>query len=403
MLHCHIMQWASPAFVTLLSATPGADIPVRMVSRIQQLEGSAPGESDARPLTLARWLFAMAALVVAMVAVGGITRLTESGLSITQWNLVTGILPPLTEAGWHAEYAAYRQTPEYRLEAGPAGMALADFKWIFFWEWLHRLMGRVIGLAYAVPLAWFWVRGAIPPVYKGRLLVLLMLGGLQGVFGWMMVRSGLTGEMTDVSHLWLSLHLMTALVTLALLVWTALDLIGLARERPGRRQALVFADDAGSAAGSASGSARLTGIGALAAGALALQLLLGAWVAGLNAGHASNRWPLMNGGLLPDADWSGGVLRALTHDPFLLHFLHRWWAFAALVALVLLARQAKRMGAGGRGASIAVQSVVGIQLLLGIATVVSGVALWLAAAHQIVAALLVATTAWAAHVAGRRR
>lgn len=373
-----------------------------MVARIQQIEGLAHGKAQARPLALARWLFAVSALAVLMVAVGGITRLTESGLSITEWNLVTGIVPPLTEPGWQAEFAAYRQTPEYRLEAGPAGMDLAAFKGIFFWEWLHRLLGRVIGLAYALPLAWFWIRGAIPAVFKGRLLALLALGGLQGVFGWMMVRSGLTGQMTDVSHLWLSVHLMTALVTLALLVWTALDLLLFARKRPGQGPALAFADGSPGDK-SAAGSARPTGIGALAAGALGLQLLLGAWVAGLNAGHVSRSWPWMNGGLLPDADWSRGIFRALTHDPFLIHFLHRWWAFAALAALVLLAHQARRAGDEGRHAAIAVHWVVGVQVLLGIATVLAGVALWLAAAHQVVAAMLVAATAWAAHVAGRRR
>jgi len=189
------------------------------------------------PRSLARWLFVVAALVVLIVAVGGVTRLTESGLSITEWKPITGTIPPLTEAQWEAEFAAYRQIPEYIEVTGPAGMTLADYKFIYFWEWLHRLLGRLIGIVFAVPLAWFWARRAIPAGYKPRLLALLALGGLQGVFGWYMVRSGLSGANTDVSHFWLSIHLLTALFTLAGLIWTALDLLALERDpasRPAR-------------------------------------------------------------------------------------------------------------------------------------------------------------------------
>ena len=335
----------------------------------------------ARPRAIARWLFAIAFMVVLIVAVGGITRLTESGLSITQWQPVTGILPPLSESAWQAEFAKYQATPEYIYEAGPAGMTLADFKFIFFWEWFHRLLGRLIGMAFALPLAWFWLRGAIPAGYKPRLLALLALGGLQGAIGWWMVSSGLQGQMTDVSHFRLSIHLITALFTLAGLVWTALDLLALKKT-------------------AASRPARLTGIAQLAALALLVQLLLGAWVAGLNAGLASDSWPLMQGRLVPEADWSKGALWTFTSDPFWLHFLHRWWAFVALAALVPLARAAKK--AGERRASIAVHSAVGTQILLGIATVMSGVDLGLAVLHQLTGALLVASTAWAAHATGRR-
>lgn len=335
-----------------------------------------------RPLSLARWLFAVAALVVLIVAVGGITRLTESGLSITEWKPVTGTLPPLNEAQWEAEFDLYKQIPEYRNVTGPAGMTLADFKFIYFWEWFHRVVGRIIGLAFALPLAWFWVKGAIPRGYKPRLLALLALGGLQGAFGWFMVRSGLSGEQTDVSHFWLSIHLLTALLTLAGLVWTALDLRALHR-KPGSRPA------------------RLTGLAWIVSVVLFIQLLLGAWVAGLNAGLASDTWPGMQGGFFPEVDWTRGVGWALTHDPFLLHFLHRWWAWIAVAGLIVLARRVR--AAGDRGASIAIHSTFGIQIILGIATVVTGVALWLAVLHQLVGALLVAATAWGAHVLGRDR
>lgn len=334
---------------------------------------------NTRPVALANWLLVVATMVVLMVAVGGITRLTESGLSITQWKPITGAIPPLTESAWQAEFDLYKATGEYKHVTGPAGMDLAAFKFIFFWEWFHRLLGRLIGLAFALPLAWFWIRGAIPQGYKWRLVALLALGGLQGVFGWFMVRSGLAGTMTDVSHFWLSIHLLTALFTLGGLVWTALDLRQLARgnSRPAR---WVFT-------------------ASWAGGILFIQLLLGAWVAGLNAGLASDSWPLMQGRLVPEYDSSRGFLYAITHDPFLIHFLHRWWAWVAVVALVVMARRVKPLA---RPASIAIHSAFGTQILLGIATVWTGVALWVAVAHQVVGALLVASFAWGAHALGRR-
>jgi heme a synthase len=315
-----------------------------------------------------------------MVIVGGVTRLTESGLSITQWKPITGAIPPLTEAQWQAEFALYRQTGEYINESGPAGMDLAAFKFIFFWEWFHRLLGRIIGLAFALPLAWFWWRKAIPAGYHWRLVALLALGGLQGVFGWFMVRSGLNTEMTDVSHFWLSIHLLTALFTLGGLVWTALDLRQLARDP-------------------SANPASLTGLSWAVALVLFVQLLLGAWVAGLNAGLVSDTWPLMQDRLVPEYDTSRGLWWALTHDPFLLHFLHRWWAWVAVAALVVLCRKIRT---ADRRASIAIHSAFGLQIILGIVTVWTGVNLWVAAAHQGVGALLVAATAWGMHVAGRR-
>ena len=338
-----------------------------------------PVPSPLRPQAIANWLLFVAAMVVLMVAVGGITRLTESGLSITQWKPITGAIPPLNEAAWQAEFDLYKATGEYRNVTGPAGMDLAAFKFIFFWEWFRRLLGRLIGLAFALPLAWFWIRKAIPQGYKPRLLALLALGGLQGVFGWFMVKSGLAGTMTDVSHFWLSIHLLTALFTLGGLIWTALDLRELARDK--------------------AAPARWTGTASWVGAILFLQLLLGAWVAGLNAGHASDSWPLMQGRLVPEYDTARGLFHAATHDPFLIHFLHRWWAWIAVIALVVMARRVKPLD---RKASIAIHSAFGTQILLGIATVLTGVALWIAVAHQVVGALLVASFAWGAHLLGRR-
>ena len=343
---------------------------------------SVPGSTGrTRPGALAIWLFVVAALVVVMVTVGGITRLTESGLSITEWKPITGAIPPLSEADWRAEFELYKQIPEYRQVTGPAGMDLAAFKFIYFWEWAHRFLGRIIGLAFALPLAWFWIRGAIPGGYKPRLVALLALGGLQGAFGWFMVRSGLSGEMTDVSHFWLSIHLLTALFTLAGLVWTALDLRRLAAVPSAR-------------------PARVTGATVVVSTIVFVQLLLGAWVAGLDAGHASDSWPLMQGQLVPEYDTSRGFWWAAMHDPFLIHFLHRWWAWVAVVALVLFARRVKPFA---RGASVAIHVAFGTMILLGIGTVLSGVELWVAVAHQLVGALLVASLAWGAHVLGRVR
>ncbi len=332
---------------------------------------------SARPALLANWLLAVALLVFLMVVVGGITRLTESGLSITEWKPVAGAIPPLNEADWIAEFRKYQQIPEYK-ELNQ-GMTLGEFQFIYFWEWIHRLLGRLIGLAFALPLAWFAARRAIPRGYGWRLTALLALGGLQGGIGWWMVSSGLS-ERTDVSHYRLAVHLLTALFILAGLVWTALDLKRL-NSNPLSRPA------------------RLTGPSVLVGAVLFVQLLLGAWVAGLNAGHAAYSWPLMNGSFFPaNVSWNG--LSTFADDPHLVHFMHRWWTWVAVGALIWLARLARR--AGNRPASIAIHSAFGTQILLGIATVMSGMNISLAVLHQAVGALLVAATAWGAHAVGNR-
>ncbi len=339
-----------------------------------------------RPLAIARWLFVVAAMIVMIVAVGGITRLTESGVSITEWKPVAGTLPPLSEAAWQAEFDAYRQTPQFIEINGPAGMTLATYKTIFFWEWFHRLIARSIGLAFALPLAWFWAKRAIPDGYKLRLLVLLAMGGLQGAVGWWMVKSGISTDVR-VSHFRLAVHLMLALTTMAAIIWTALDLGALARGEP---------------------RARLTRWAAAALGVLGVQLVLGALVAGLRAGYVAGAgwfnweaWPLMQGSLIPAGiDWSGGAIHAALSDPFLVHFLHRWWAWLAVGMLVLLARQVRQPR---RAASIAIHSTFGTQILLGIAAIWSGMELWLAVAHQLNGALTLAAATWGAHVLGRSR
>jgi cytochrome c oxidase assembly protein subunit 15 len=334
-----------------------------------------------RPLAIANWLFFVASLVFLMVVVGGITRLTESGLSITEWKPVTGAIPPLTHEQWQQAFDLYKATPEYREINGPAGMDLGDFKFIFFWEWVHRLIGRLIGVAFALPLAWFAVKRAIPQGYGWRLVALLALGAAQGAMGWFMVQSGLVAR-TDVSHFRLSAHLLLALFILAGLIWTALDLRQLARTGE-------------------NGPARFRSTSAWVSLVLFVQLLLGAWVAGLNAGYVSNSWPMMNDRLIPDGiDWAKGAVFAFTHDPFLLHFLHRWWAWVVVAALVVFARKVKPID---RRASIAIHTAFGTQILLGIGTVETGMNIVMAVLHQAVGALVVASVAWGAHVHGRTK
>ena len=324
--------------------------------------------ATARPRAIAVWLIGVAALVFAMVVVGGITRLTESGLSITRWDVVSGTLPPIGEAQWAAAFADYKASSQY--EMMNRGMTLAEFQGIFFWEYVHRLLGRVIGLAYALPMLWFWTRRAIPDGYKPRLLALLMLGALQGTIGWWMVSSGLVGR-TEVAHERLAVHLVTALTIMAGCIWTALDLLQTDRPlvaRP-RRWVIPFAF------------------------LLLVQIIWGAFVAGMRAGHASDSWPLMFGRLVPDSlvTTAGDLINA----PVTVHFLHRSLAWTVAIAALLIALQLWRAGAGIRAWALA--ATVISQFALGVATVLSGVAIPLGVAHQAMGALLVAATVWAAH------
>jgi heme a synthase len=324
----------------------------------------------ARPRAVALWLLAVAALIFVMVVIGGITRLTESGLSITQWNPVSGAIPPLTAADWARAFDLYKQTPEY-LQVN-RGMTLDGFKSIFFWEFLHRQFGRLIGLALMLPLAWFAFRRAIPRGYTSRLVLLVLLLLLQGAIGWWMVASGLK-DRTDVSHVRLAIHLLSALLLLSVVVWTALDLRGPAARRMPVPTLAVWA-----------------------LAVLALQLMFGAYVAGLNAGFAFNSWPLMGDSFYPQgAPWFAPALRNFVDNAITVQFVHRWLAFGVLAMAILLARRAKAVGA--RREAIFVHAAVGTQILLGIATLMSGVRLELAALHQATAVLLLATFLLAAH------
>ena len=261
-------------------------------------------------------------------------------------------------------------------------MTLGQFQFIFFWEWAHRLIGRLLGLWVFAGLLWFAVRRAIPRGFGWRLVALFVLGGLQGAIGWFMVLSGLEGLATEVSPYRLSAHLLMALFLFAATIWTALDLRALALDPQAR-------------------PARMTRGSALTLGVLTIQLMLGAWVAGFRAGYVASDWPLMQGRLVPEGiDWSQGSWHALTHDPFLLHFTHRWWAWVVVAALVVFARKVKAVD---RRASLWIHASFGTQILLGIATVMSGIEIVLAVLHQAVGAAVLAATVWGANSLGRRR
>jgi cytochrome c oxidase assembly protein subunit 15 len=332
-----------------------------------------------RPRALARWLLIVASVVFVMVVVGGITRLTESGLSMVRWEPISGVVPPLNEPQWQAEFQAYKATPEYRKIN--RGMSLDEFKSIFFWEYLHRQIGRLIGLAMILPLAWFAWRRAIPSGYGWRLTALTALVVLQGAIGWWMVASGLV-DRPDVSHLRLATHLVTALIFFGGLIWTALDLLGHARNPEMQ-------------------PARLHTLPAAALLILAIQITLGAFTAGLDAGFAFASWPLMGDRLFPEHGWNlhWNLIENLRDNPVVIQFMHRWWAWAAAAAAVLLAFKARSKW---RAAPVVIVLLVGLQIALGIETLLSGVAIPIAAAHQAVAVLLLASLVLAAHRLGER-
>ncbi len=325
------------------------------------------------PRAISAWLLAIAVMIVLMVVVGGITRLTESGLSMVRWEPISGTIPPLDAADWQAEFDHYRATPQYQVQN--AAMTLADFKAIFFWEYVHRLLGRLIGLAFALPLLWFWWRRAIPAGYGPKLAAILALGAVQGAIGWWMVASGLV-DVPQVSHIRLAVHLLTALSIFAVTIWVALDL----RDGPAR--------------------APLLGLWALCL--LFVQFLFGAYVAGLDAGFAFNSWPLMGDEWFPSqTPMIEPFLRNFADNPVVVQFVHRWLAFVVAGVAVWLGIRTWRAGQRQDGALLI--GAVAVQLLLGILTILSGVQIDIAVAHQGMAALLLAATIAATHRLGERR
>jgi len=337
-------------------------------------------DHDARNVRF--WLICVALLVVLMVAVGGATRLTDSGLSITEWKPILGAIPPLTDADWQMAFEKYKKIPEYR-EVNQ-GMSLAAFQTIFWWEWAHRFIGRFIGLAFALPLAWFWFRNAIPRGYGMRLVGLLMLGGLQGFVGWYMVKSGLV-DRVDVSQYRLALHLCLAFMILGLLVWNIVDL--------GPGDGGIYLQNVPSFS---------WWLAVLLAVLLFSQVALGAFVAGTKAGLFYNTWPLMDGKLIPgglftETPWYTNI----TEHPLTIQFNHRVMAYA-LFAFVLL--QAVTLTSADdprvrRSAHVLAGAVIG-QVALGIWTLLvadGAIPIVLGVAHQTMAALVFAAAVWHLH------
>jgi cytochrome c oxidase assembly protein subunit 15 len=339
-----------------------------------------PAEPRPRPKAIERWLLFVACLVFAMVVVGGITRLTESGLSIVRWEPISGALPPLNDAAWQAAFEQYKTSPQY--SQVNAGMTLADFKSIFFWEFVHRLLARLIGLAFALPLLFFWWRRAIPAGYAWKLAGLLALGALQGVIGWWMVASGLV-DRPEVSHIRLAIHLLTALLIFAAMLWVAGDMRGLARDAAAR-------------------PARMPLLGLWVLSILFLQFMFGAYVAGLDAGEYFHTWPLMGTEFYPRGyEWLQPALRNFVDNPITVLFVHRWLAFVVAALALWLAWKAFRRRLWLEGVMVA--GAVTIQILLGILTVLSRVQLDIAVAHQGMAVLLLGAVVAAAHRLGERR
>jgi heme a synthase len=311
------------------------------------------------------WLIGVAALIALMVLVGGATRLTESGLSIVEWKPVTGTLPPLTSAQWHEAFEGYRKIPQYR-ELN-AGMTLAEFKTIFWWEWSHRLLGRFIGVAYLLPFLYFLWRGALGAELKRRLWLIFGLGALQGAVGWWMVASGLT-QRTEVSQHRLATHLILALVIFAAIVWTVRRM----QVRP-----------------AAAAAPRLKLFSRLLLGLTFLQIYFGALVAGLRAGRAYNTWPTIDGAFIPSAErlfFEQPWWRNLFDNVLTVQFEHRMTAYLLLAVALWHAIDATRARAGAvvGGAWWLVAAVL-LQAVLGILTLLNQVPIDLALAHQAVA------------------
>jgi heme a synthase len=323
---------------------------------------SIDGGEGRRAVSL--WLWLVAALVLAMVIVGGATRLTESGLSITEWQPLLGAIPPLNEADWIAAFQKYQQIPQYH--ALNQGMSLADFKFIYYWEWSHRLLGRAIGVVFALPFLYFWWTGKLKRGTGRKFLGILALGALQGAIGWYMVKSGLSDRI-EVSQYRLALHLTTAFMILGLLVWVALE------EWPWEPR--ITGEVA---------TPLMRRLAAIIVGAVLVQVMLGAFVAGLRAGYIYNTWPSMDGQFVPSDYWMKPAYLSFFESHAAAQFNHRMMAYAvaalAFIEIWLTTRAPVddriRLTSQWLGAAVV------IQIALGVATLLSHVQLNLALLHQ---------------------
>ncbi len=346
-------------------------------------EGQGPGKAPAGGLIdagrrgarrgIRLWLMALFALVMIMIAVGGLTRLTDSGLSITEWNVVSGALPPMNETDWQAEFDKYKQIPEYQLQN--KGMSLAEFKVIYWWEWGHRQLGRFIGLVWALGFLGFLAARQIPTGWTPRLLGLGALGGLQGAIGWWMVSSGLGGEMLDVASYRLAIHLGLAFVILGFIAWYVF-LLG--RDDRELMQARRNRED------------RLFSISTGLLHFAFLQILLGALVAGIDAGRNYTDWPLMAGGFFPPFPFDiQPVWRNFFENDGLVQFMHRMAGYLLFIFGIIVWRRARKSGnADTRFRFNAVLAMLILQMVIGIATVLYGAQWHIAITHQVGAVVL---------------
>jgi cytochrome c oxidase assembly protein subunit 15 len=345
---------------------------------VKQRQSDAPlrSASDyANRRDIAIWLLTCSVMVALMVVIGGITRLTESGLSMTEWRPLIGWIPPLSEAEWQRVFDRYRQTSEYRIQF--PGMDLEGFKTIFWWEYIHRVLGRSIGLVYGLPMIWFVIRGRIERPLIPHLVALLFLGGLQGLIGWWMVKSGFV-DRDDVSQYRLTVHLGVAIAILGYLLWLAFGLLSRGDDR-------------------ATPPAALRRLSRATAAIAFITILSGGMVAGINAGFIHNTWPLMDGGLLPDdfAALSPFWLNALENHSTV-QFDHRMLAY---LTAIIAGFQWYRMRAAGlharaRMAGHLLGAMVVLQILLGISTLLLVVPIPLAVLHQGGAVVLFALAVW---------
>lgn len=324
---------------------------------------------------VALWLFGMCAIIALMVVVGGATRLTDSGLSIVEWRPVTGAVPPLGEADWLAEFEKYQAIPEY--EQVNWGMSLAEFKKIYWWEWGHRFLGRLIGIAFLLPLIFFAATKRIDRDLGWKLGGLFILGGAQGALGWWMVSSGLS-ERVDVSQYRLAAHLGLAVALFAAMLWIALDLVSSRRAKP----------------------EPLAPFAAAFAVGVYLQMILGAFVAGLRAGRTFNTWPLMDGRIFPDGYFSGEPgLNDLFETAAASQFNHRLGAYALAIAALFLFASTRKSAVRGRARLVL--AAVFLQIALGVWTVLAATPVALGLAHQGGALIVFAAALFLVHGCSR--
>lgn len=331
---------------------------------------AAPTAADRR---VALWLLICCSMIFALVIIGGLTRLTESGLSITEWKPISGVIPPMNEPAWQAEFDSYKRIPEYR-QINP-DMTLAAFKGIFWWEYIHRMWGRLVGIVFLVPFVWLLIRRQIRRNMIPHLIAIFLLGGLQGALGWYMVSSGLA-ERTDVSQYRLTAHLLLALAIFSYALWLAMSLLrrdvvpnpGTARLRPHLWLTLVL---------------------------IAVTLTFGGFVAGLNGGMVYNSFPLMGGQFLPGDAFQ--IAWSPFEDPVTAQFIHRWLAIATVIAALALWFRRGNLGLAASKPIAGLTAMAILQAALGIGTLLLQVPVPLAAAHQAGAVLLWTFALWSLH------